>query len=305
MNVMNVSFYKDKIFSARWFQTYATLFLGSMVIATGYTFFMTPYKIVPGGIYGISTILHYQLGFPIGMAALCFNLPLSLWGIKVLGKQFGLKTFICFLWVAMFADGMPWLLKVCGHPHPYDPFQLQDEVLLASIFGGVVIGIGAGLILKTRSSSGGTDVLSSILNKLTRKPIGMLQMTIDSLIVLCGLLVFQDWKVPFYSWLTIFLMGKVIDIVIQGYSNDKTFFIVSEKTEEIREYILKEMHRGGSIVPVNGMYNRTEKEMIMTVVHRREVVTLQRAILKIDPKAFTTILDAKEIIGQGFKKIDE
>ena len=187
---------------------------------------------------------------------------------------------------------------------PYDPFQLHDEILLASIFGGVIIGIGVGLILKTRSSSGGTDVLSSILTKLTRRPIGVLQMTIDSVIVLWGLLVFQDWKVPFYSWLTIFLMGKVIDIVLQGYSSDKTFFIVSERTEEIREFILKELHRGGSIVPVNGMFNRTEKEMIMTVVNRREVVTLQRAIFKIDPNAFTTIVEAKEIIGRGFKTIE-
>ncbi len=304
MNVMNVSFYKDKIFSARWFQTYATLFLGSFVLAVGYTFFMTPYKIVPGGIYGIATIFHYKLGFPIGMAALCFNLPLCLWGVKVLGKQFGLKTFLCFIWVAMFADGMPLFLRYIGHPHPYDPFQLHDEILLASIFGGVIIGIGVGLILKTRSSSGGTDVLSSILTKLTRRPIGVLQMTIDSVIVLWGLLVFQDWKVPFYSWLTIFLMGKVIDIVLQGYSSDKTFFIVSERTEEIREFILKELHRGGSIVPVNGMFNRTEKEMIMTVVNRREVVTLQRAIFKIDPNAFTTIVEAKEIIGRGFKTIE-
>lgn len=304
MNVMNASFYKEKIFSAQWFQTYATLFLGALVIATGYTFFMTPYKIVPGGIYGISTILHYQLGFPIGMAALCFNLPLSIWGVKVLGKQFGLKTFICFLLVAMFADGLPLLLKWLGVANPTDPFQLQDEVLLASIFGGVVMGIGAGLILKTRASSGGTDVLSSVLNKITRRPIGMLQMTIDSIIVVCGLLVFQDWKVPFYSWLSIFLMGKVIDIVLQGYSSDKTFFIVSEKTEEIRQYILVELHRGGSILPVNGMYNRTEKEMIMTVVNRKEVVTLQRAIYKIDPNAFTTIMDAKEILGQGFKKME-
>ena len=142
---------------------------------------------------------------------------------------------------------MPLVLKALGHPHPYDPFQLQDEVLLASIFGGVVIGIGAGLILKTRSSSGGTDVLSSILNKLT-----------------------------------IFLMGKVIDIVIQGYSSDKTFFIVSEKTEEIRHYILTELHRGGSIVPVNGMFNRSEKEMIMTVVNRKELCN--GLFLKLIPK---------------------
>ena len=105
MNVTKVSFYKEKIFSARWFQTWGTLLLGSMVIATGYTFFMTPYQIVPGGIYGISTILNWKLGFPIGMAALCFNLPLSLIGFKILGRDFGLRTFICFWLVALFADG--------------------------------------------------------------------------------------------------------------------------------------------------------------------------------------------------------
>ena len=98
MNVTKVSFYKEKIFSARWFQTWGTLLLGSMVIATGYTFFMTPYQIVPGGIYGISTILNWKLGFPIGMAALCFNLPLSLIGFKILGRDFGLGLLSAFGW---------------------------------------------------------------------------------------------------------------------------------------------------------------------------------------------------------------
>ena len=173
MNVTKVSFYKEKIFSARWFQTWGTLLLGSMVIATGYTFFMTPYQIVPGGIYGISTILNWKLGFPIGMAALCFNLPLSLIGFKILGRDFGLRTFICFWLVALFADGFPWALEHwCGYTAEFahDPLQLvkggidnpdatKEGVLLASIFGGVVIGVGAGLIFKTRSSSAGTDVL--------------------------------------------------------------------------------------------------------------------------------------------------
>ncbi|MEG0795165.1 MAG: YitT family protein [Odoribacter sp.] len=318
MNVTKASFYKEKIFSAEWFQTYVILFIGSMVIATGYTFFMTPYKIVPGGIYGISTILNHKLGFPIGMAALCFNLPLSLIGIKILGRQFGVKTFICFLWVAMFADGLPWMLEhAFGYPHELaiDPLQLvkggidnpnaaKEGILLASIFGGVVIGLGAGLILKTRSSSGGTDVLSSILHKLTRKPLGMMQMMVDSVIVVLGFIAFPDWKTPFYSLITIFIMGKVIDVVLGGYSSDKTFFIISDKTEDLRHYILSELHRGGSIVPVNGMWNRAEKEMIMTVVNRKEVTTLQRAIGHIDPNAFTMIMDAKEIMGQGFKKMD-
>lgn len=297
MNFKKVMLAQEKLFSKAWFKTYGTLILGAFILSIGYTFFMTPYKIVPGGIYGIATILYYQLGFPLGMAALCFNLPLSLWGIKVLGSQFGIKTFICFILVAVFADGLPLLLGP-------DPFNLQDEILLASIFGGVVMGVGAGLILKTRSSSGGTDVLSSILSKITGKSVGSMQMLIDSIIVLCGLAVFQDWKVPFYSWIAIFIMGKVIDVVIQGISNDKTFFIVSDKLEDIRHYILFDLKRGGSIIPVNGMYNRCEKEMIMTVVNRKEVTTLRKAIYLMDPNAFTMIIDAKEILGQGFKKID-
>ena len=309
MNVTKVSFYKEKIFSARWFQTWGTLLLGSMVIATGYTFFMTPYQIVPGGIYGISTILNWKLGFPIGMAALCFNLPLSLLGMKVLGPQFGVKTFVCFILVAVFADSIPAiLLTLMGEPIPVngllDPFKLGDEVLLACIFGGVVMGVGVGMILKTRASSGGTDVLSNILHKWTHQPLGQLQMTVDSCIVVFGFLMFQDWKVPMYSWLAIFLMGKTIDVVLQGFANEKTFFIISDKVEDIRHFILTDIKRGGSIVPIQGMYNRTEKEMIMTMVNRREMATLQRAIYQIDPNAFVTILDAKEILGKGFKKLN-
>ena len=295
MNITKVSFYKEKIFSARWFQTWGTLLLGSMVIATGYTFFMTPYQIVPGGIYGISTILNWKLGFPIGMAALCFNLPLSLIGFKILGRDFGLRTFICFWLVALFADGFPWALEHwCGYTAEFahDPLQL--------VKGGIdnPDATKEGVLLA------GTDVLAAVLHKLTRRPLGMMQMTVDLIIVVLGFVAFPDWKTPFYSLITIFIMGKVIDIVIGGYSSDKTFFIISEKTEELRRFILLELHRGGSIVPVNGMWNRSEKEMIMTVVNRKEVTTLQRAIQHIDPHAFTMILNAQEIMGQGFKRMD-
>ena len=311
MNVTKVSFYKEKIFSARWFQTWGTLLLGSMVIATGYTFFMTPYQIVPGGIYGISTILNWKLGFPIGMAALCFNLPLSLLGLRVLGSGFGVKTFICFILVAVFSDSLPAiLLTLMGEPIPtdplvaLDPFKLGDEVLLACIFGGVVMGVGVGMIMKSRASSGGTDVLSNILHKWTHRPLGQLQMMVDSCIVIFGFLMFQDWKVPMYSWLSIFLMGKTIDMILQGFNAEKSFFIISDKIEEIRAYILNDLHRGGSIVPIQGMYNRSEKEMIMTMVNRRQMATLQQAIYKIDPNAFVTIFDANQILGKGFKRLD-
>jgi uncharacterized membrane-anchored protein YitT (DUF2179 family) len=264
---------------------------------------MAPYKIVPGGIYGISIVLHHEWGFPIGLAALCFNLPLSLAGMKVLGPRFGMKTFACFLLVALFSDTIPWMLARAGEMDPLDPLGLGDEMLLACIFGGAVMGVGVGMILKTRASSGGTDVLSAMLHRWTRRPMGQLQMMVDSVIVIFGLVMFRDWKVPMYSWLAIFVMGKTIDAILQGFSNEKTFFIISDKAEELRRFILDSMKRGGSIVPVEGMYRRDSKEMIMTVVSRREMATLQRAIYKIDPRAFVTIIDAKEILGEGFKRL--
>ena len=245
------------------------------------------------------------------MAALCFNLPLSLLGLRVLGAGFGVKTFICFILVAVFSDSLPTLLlTLMGEPIPtdpmvtLDPFKLGDEVLLACIFGGVVMGVGVGMIMKSRASSGGTDVFSNILHKWTHRPLGQLQMMVDSCIVIFGFLMFQDWKVPMYSWLSIFLMGKTIDIILQGVNAEKSFFIISDKAEEIRMYVLNDLHRGGSIVPIQGMYNRAEKEMIMTMVNRRQMVTLQQAIYKIDPNAFVTIFDANQILGKGFKRLD-
>jgi len=302
---------KERPFSRKWFETYALLVAGAFVLALGYSCFMSPYRIVPGGIYGIAIVLQHQFGFPLGMAALCFNLPLSLIGMRVLGPQFGVKTFVCFLLVAIFSDTIPGLLlRLMGEPIPadtslpLDPFRLGDEVLLACIFGGVVMGVGVGMILKTRASSGGTDVISMLLHRWMRRPVGQLQMLVDSCIVVFGFLVFQDWKVPMYSWLSIFLMGKTIDMILKGFTNEKTVLIVSDRVEEIRRYILEDLKRGGSIIPIQGMHNRTEKEMIMTIISRREMVTLQQAISQLDPLAFVTILDAKEILGNGFKRLD-
>lgn len=302
---------KEKPFTREWFRTYALLIGGAFVLALGYSCFMAPYKIVPGGIYGITIVLQHKWGFPIGMAALCFNLPLSLLGLRVLGAGFGVKIFICFILVAVFSDSLPTLLlTLMGEPIPtdpmvtLDPFKLGDEVLLACIFGGVVMGVGVGMIMKSRASSGGTDVFSNILHKWTHRPLGQLQMMVDSCIVIFGFLMFQDWKVPMYSWLSIFLMGKTIDIILQGVNAEKSFFIISDKAEEIRMYVLNDLHRGGSILPIQGMYNRAEKEMIMTMVNRRQMVTLQQAIYKIDPNAFVTIFDANQILGKGFKRLD-
>lgn len=289
---------KDKLFSKDWFISYGMLVLGTFILSFGYAFFMSPYKIIPGGIYGISIILHHKFGFPLGLSALCFNLPLTLIGLKILGPRFGAKTFACFLLTAFFTDALPY---VFGN----NPLHLDDEVLLASIFGGVVMGVGVGLIFKTRSSSGGSDVLASILSKYTHIPLGQQLMIIDSCIVLLGFIVFKDWKIPLYSLLTIFLMGKVIDMVVQGFSNDKTLFIISNKTAEIRDVVINDLKRGGTILEGKGMYSGQEREVVFVTVSRREVAELQKFIHKIDPMAFMVVIDANEILGEGFRSLNK
>jgi uncharacterized membrane-anchored protein YitT (DUF2179 family) len=288
----------EKKFSKKWLISYSYLIAGTFILALGYAFFMTPYKIIPGGIYGISIVLHHKFGFPVGMAALFFNIPLTLIGLKMLGPKFGVKTFVCFILTAFFTDGVVLLWGA-------DPLHLQDEVLLASIFGGAIMGVGVGLIFRSRASSGGSDVIASIMSKYTKIPLGTQLMIVDSVIVLIGFAVFQDWKIPLYSWLTIFIMGKVIDVVLHGFSDDKTIFIISSKSEEIRLAIIHDLKRGGTIFNGKGMYTKEEKEVLYTVVNRREVPDLVHYIFEIDPEAFISIQDAHEIIGKGFKSIEE
>jgi uncharacterized membrane-anchored protein YitT (DUF2179 family) len=288
---------REKPFSKKWFISYSLIITGAFILAAGFVFFITPYKIVPGGVYGISIVLHYLFGTPVGLVALCFDIPLTILGIKFLGPRFGVKTVVGFSLTAVFTDLLTWIWG-------FDPL-VQGDALLSSVFGGVLAGIGLGLIFKSKATSGGSDIVAMIIAKYTRLPLGMLMIYVDSAIVLVGLAVFQDWKIPLYSWIVIFITGKVIDVVLEGVSYDKSLFIISDKHEEIREKIINNLNRGGTYIDGKGMYNNAEKRIIFTVVSRRELAMLEEYIHQIDPRAFLTVTDATEILGEGFKSLKE
>ncbi|MCX6233088.1 MAG: YitT family protein [Bacteroidetes bacterium] len=290
--------FNEKRFSKKWFRDYSLITIGSFAVAMGYVFFITPYKIVPGGVYGIAIVLHYLTGLPVGLLALCFNIPLTIIGVKILGPRFGVKTVVTFFLTAIFVDLQTYFV---GN----DPLKLSHDILLSCVFGGLVIGIGVGLILKAKATSGGSDVISMILSKFTKLPLGHSIMIVDSTIVLTSLVAFGDWRLPLYSWITIFVVSKVVDTVLQGISYDKTLFIISDKHEEIRKKILNDIHRGGTIIKGEGMYNGSEKHIIYTVVNRRELAMLEEYISQIDPNAFLTVINANEILGQGFKSLND
>lgn len=288
---------KDKLFSLRWIRNYSFILIGAFIMASGFVLFITPYKIVPGGVYGISIVLHYLIGTPVGMMALAFDIPLTLLGIKILGPRFGMKTVVGFFATAIFMDTLTYF-------YGSEPL-VQDDALLSSIFGGLFIGVGLGLIFKAKATSGGSDIIAMIVSKYTKLPLGQLMIVVDSLIVLVGLIAFKDWKIPLYSLIVIFITGKVVDVILEGMSYDKVLFIVSDKTKEIKEKIVTDLNRGGTLVHGEGMYSGNEKSIVFTVVTRREMSMLQEFINSIDPNAFVTVLNSNEILGNGFKSLKE
>lgn len=304
---MKISFINtERMFTREWFRVYAQITLGSLILAAGFVFFITPYRIVPGGVYGISIVIHYLTrgvfsfapdGLPIGTMGLIMNIPLTILGIKILGPRFGVKTVVGFVLSSFFID----FLTVLWGTQPLVP----NEALLSAVFGGVLIGVGLGVIFRTRATSGGSDIIGMILEKYTHLPLGQLMIAVDSTIVLIGLAAFQDWKIPLLSWTVIYISGKVIDTTLEGLNYNKTLLIITDQYDEVKNVILFDIGRGATLIKAQGMYSDAEKKLIFSNMSRREAFLLKEKIKKIDPRAFITIINTNEILGEGFKTMHE
>lgn len=298
---------KDKIFSRKWITDYLFIIIGSFILATSFVFFITPHKIVPGGVYGISIVVHYLTagmfsfwpdGIPVGLFALALDIPLIIAGIKVLGPKFGVKTVTGSVFTAVFTDMITWLRPAGNAP-------LVDDILLSCVFAGVLAGFGLGLIFKSRATSGGSDIIAMIVGKYTHIPLGRLMIYVDSFIVLFGLIAFGDWAIPLYSWIVIYITGRVIDLTIEGSDYNKALLIISKAHEEIKDKLLLDLDRGGTYLSGEGMYTGNDKKIIYTVVSRREVAILREFISNIDADAFITVMDTREILGEGFQSLNQ
>jgi len=288
---------KEKLFSKEWFLVYSLILVGTFIMSAGFVFFISPYKIAPGGVYGIAIMLHHLLGLPIGIVGLAMDIPLTLIGIKILGPRFGVKTVVGFVSTSIWISILELLWG-------YEPL-VHNEPLLSSIYGGALIGVGLGMVFKAKATSGGTDIIAMILAKYTKKPVGQLLILVDSLVVIGALVAFGDWLIPLLSWLVIFLVGKIIDTILEGASYERSVMIISEKHRLIRDKIINDLNRGGTYIHGEGMYNGDSKNIIMTVMSRREVILLKDYIGQIDPNAFVMVSDTNEIMGDGFKSLNE
>ncbi len=313
---------KDTLANWVWWREMAAITFGCIMIAAGFVFFINPYKIVPGGVYGLGIVMH-QL-FPsiqVGTFGYMFDIPLLLTAIMLFGKQFGGRT----LFAACITPGLMNIISAAAYPtrealQALDPslllngaIDLSQHLMLACILGGTIMGAGLGLVVRNNATSGGTDIVAMILNRYLHIRFSRGVLLADSCVVLTGLIVIGfgigsdgnaegGWLLSLYSLICIFVASRVIDYVIDGASYDKLLFIISnDHSEQLREYIIRDMDRSATYLKASGMYSKDDKEMIFLVVSRREVAQVQRKIKEIDPRAFLVVTDAYDTYGEGFK----
>lgn len=271
---------------------YLGIGMGSVVMALSVTLFIGPNKIVPGGVMGIANIIHHLMGLPIGLTTLCFSIPIFILGILTLGKTTGVKTIYCNIVYALVAD-------ITANIFP----MMTDNLLLSAVFGGVLMGLGVGIILGFGGTFGGTDLLARIINRYIHAlPIQWIMFSIDFLVVIGGGIVFGP-ELALFSIITIFVSTKMVDVIQEGANYGKLVYIISEKSEEIADVIMRDIVRGVTALNGRGMYTNTDKYILFCIVKRGQVMNLKKIVLSIDPKAFITIGDVREVVGNGFESL--
>lgn len=302
---------------------YFYLIFGSLLFALGDVLFVNPYLLAPGGTYGLSNVLNTVWPWKISLYALCMDIPLLIVGTLILGPKFGFKTILSTFLIFGFTflietyigykpiiqNGIfenpelvnaEWLLV----PHSESIYFAPDYFLNTLVAGGIY-GLAIGLIFKSGATSGGSDIISMILHKYTKISLGTLVMIVDSCITLTTLIAFGQLRLPIYSILVIFIEGKIIDLVVDGFNSYKTAFIVTDKAEQVRDLIVKDINRGGTCFFGKGLYKGVDRKMIYVTLTRPELVKLQSLLSEVDPEAFVNVVSSTDILGKGFKPLSE
>lgn len=272
---------------------YLGITFGSFLIAISLTVFLVPNRIAAGGVSGLATVIYYITSFPIGMTMLVINIPLFFAGLRIMGIGFGVRTVYGIVVLSVFTD----LLQ----PHMT---SLTDDLLLASIYGGVISGIGLGIVFRSRGSTGGTDVIASLINYFTGVTVGEGLLIADGIVVtLAG--IFFSMEVALYAAVTIFITSQTIDVVQEGLNFKKGVLIISDNYSQINKMIVDELNRGVTEFEAKGGYTGREKKVLLCIISRSEVSELKKAVAEIDQDAFIIISNVHEVLGEGFTEIVE
>ena len=269
--------------------------IGSIIYAVSVNMFVEPNHIAPGGFIGIAIIInHYIPTLTIGIMIVIMNIPLLIIGLKHIGWHFLYGTVIGTILSSILIDILA----------PYIP-PLHTDMILASIYGGFLMGVGIGIIFRSFGSTGGTDLLAQIIYEFTGLPFGQAMMIIDVSIIIAAGIVFKNINISLYSIIAELIGNKTIDIVQSGFTFSKAVYIITEKPEPIKEAVLTEIERGVTELDTKGGYTGKGKKMLLVVVPHTQVSRIKKVVKDADPDSFIIIAELSEVIGSGFKSMKE
>ncbi len=296
---------------------YFFITLGSAIMAIGIGVFLVDARVVPGGVSGLSMAVYYLSNntLPIGLMMWLFNIPLYLWGVKELGKRFGVRTFVGFtlnsFFIDLFRGDIPGLEFIQLQNTKTIQDLLQNDFLFLVLIGGALLGVGLGLIFKFKGTTAGSDIVAAIMQKRFGLKPGMAIMIIDLMVIASAGLVIEvkdlspdrpAFALTLYAVFLLFVSARIIDAIIDGFDYARAAYIISDKYEEISKRIMHDLSRGATAIKTRGLYKNVEREMIVAIVTLKELGTLTDLVKSVDPDAFVIINNVHEILGEGFRR---
>ena len=269
-------------------RTYVICLVGTLTMAVGVVVYFEPLGLVTGGVTGLGIILDYVWNLPVWLVNLVVNLPLFVMGYRSLGRQFFIRSFFCTVALTVFLAVIPPLAILTG------------DYLIDALCGGVWMGLGLGLIFSQNASSGGADLLASMLNKrFAHVSVPKLLAIVDGIIIISGIGVFSI-RNGIYAFWVLYLITRISDAVIEGPNRAKLMYIITEKHRQIEEYITKEVGRGVTRIPAKGGYTHESRPMLLCTLSKQELIIVKQKLYKIDKNAICFVGDIREAYGEGF-----
>lgn len=292
-----IGYIKQFDFSWKSIQDYLLIMIGAVVQALGLRLFLVPANLVSGGISGAAQLInHITNGWPIGLMVIIGNIPLFILGWRYLGgPRFTLRTILSIVVFSVATDLLGFLLPTAG---------VTEDLFLNTIFGGIILGVGLGIVYRGRGTSGGTDILGRILNRRLGISISLSYMLTDSLVVILAGFIF-GWERALYGLVMIYVSGVAADTALQGSNIIRTALIVTARGRQVADAIMEELERGVTLLPAQGGYTGDEKSLVYCAVTASETMRLKSLVHDVDPQAFMVLGHASEALGEGFKPLHE
>jgi uncharacterized membrane-anchored protein YitT (DUF2179 family) len=278
-------------------KNFLAICFGAVTVAIGFSLFQVPYNLAAGGITGVAIIIREFVDFPTGVTYLILNVPLMIIGFRYLGRwRFLMRTILSVLIFSATTDFLYF-----AAPKYLAKFPLTSDLLLSSIYAGLITGIGSGLIYRAGGTIGGTSIISRIIQRKSGIPLSQIYLTVDGMIILGATAVF-GWEIALHAILVVLIAGMASDFALEGPSVVRTASIITDQPGEMAEALMSQLRRGVSIWEITGGYTRQKRSMVFCTVNRSQIFELKQIVSEVNPEAFVVIGNAQQAIGIGFRQ---